>query len=56
MYVVVVVLLIDGFHVPVMLFIDVVGNAEILAPLQKVPTGLKLGVIGFGALRLTELS
>ncbi len=51
-----VVLLIAGFQVPVMPFVDVVGKAEMLAPLQKGPTGLKLGVIGFGALRLTELS
>ena len=37
-------LLIAGFHVPVMPFVDVVGNAGILAPLQNGPTELKLGV------------
>ena len=37
-YVVVVVLLMAGDHVPVMLLLDVVGNAEMVAPEQYGPT------------------
>ena len=37
-------LLIAGAQVPTMLFVEVVGNAGILAPLQKGPTGSKVGV------------
>ena len=43
-YVVVVVLLIAGLHVPVMLFVDVVGRAGIEAPAQYGPAELKVGV------------
>jgi hypothetical protein len=45
--VVVAVLLIAGLQVPVIgvAFVDDVGNAGILAPLQNGPTGLKVGVI-----------
>ena len=37
-YVVVVVLLMAGDHVPVMLLLDVVGNAAMVAPEQYGPT------------------
>ena len=37
-------LLIAGVHVPVMLLIEVVGNAGIDAPLQYGPTTEKVGV------------
>ena len=43
-YVVVVVLLIAGVHVPVMPLVDVVGNAGIEAPLQNGPTAANVGV------------
>ena len=38
-------LLIAGAHVPTILFVEVVGKAGILAPLQKGPTGSKVGVM-----------
>ena len=38
-------LLITGAQVPTMLLVEVVGNAGILAPLQKGPTGSKAGVM-----------
>ena len=47
------VLLIAGFHVPVMPFVDVVGNAGILAPLQNGPMELKLGVVAWSTVKLT---
>lgn len=43
-YVVVLVLLIAGLHVPVTLFKDIVGNAGIVAPEQYGPTALNEGV------------
>ena len=43
-YVVVVVLLIAGLHVPVTLFKDIVGNAGIVAPEQYGPTAFNEGV------------
>jgi len=43
-YVVVAVLLIAGDQVPVMPFVEVVGNAEMLAPLQYGPTAANVGV------------
>ena len=45
-YVVVVVLSNAGDHVPVIPFVDVVGNAERLSPLQISATGSKVGVKG----------
>lgn len=45
-YVVVTVLLIAGDHVPVVPFVEVVGNAEMEAPEQNGPTGLNVGVSG----------
>ena len=45
MYVVVVVLFIAGLQVPVIPFVDVVGNAVIVAPEQYGPSGLKVGVV-----------
>jgi hypothetical protein len=38
------VLLIAGVHVPVMPLVDVVGNAEMEAPLQNGPTAANVGV------------
>ena len=57
-YVVVAVLLMAGDQVPVIggTLVDEVGNPGITAPLQKGPTGLKVGATGSGASRTTELS
>ena len=44
MYVVVVVLFNAGDHVPVIPFVDVVGNGDKVVPEQIGATGLKLGV------------
>ena len=44
-YVVVVVLVNAGLHVPVMLFVDVVGNAAKVAPEQMGATCVKVGTI-----------
>ena len=52
-YVVVVVLLIAGVHVPVILFVEVVGNAGIVAPLQYGPTAAKFGVT-FGVILMVS--
>ncbi len=41
----VVLLTIAGLHVPVMAFVDVVGNTGAAEPLQKGGTGLKVGVV-----------
>jgi len=43
-YVVVVVLLIEGDQLPVMPLVEVVGNAGTLAPLQYGPTAANVGV------------
>ena len=53
-YVVVAVLLIAGDQVPVMPFVDVVGKAEIVAPLQYGPTAANVGVT-FGVMVMVSV-
>jgi hypothetical protein len=53
-YVVVAVLLIAGVHVPVMLLVDVVGNAGIEEPLQNGPTAANVGVT-FGVMVIVSV-
>ena len=54
-YVVVAVLLIAGAQVPVMLFVEVVGNAGIEAPLQNGPTAANVGVT-FGLMVMVSVA
>ena len=49
-----VVLLIDGDHVPLIPFVDIVGNGEILAPEQYGPTCVKVGVVS-GVILIVKL-
>ena len=39
------VLTVDGFHVPVTPFVDVVGNAPAVAPTQYAPNCVNVGVV-----------
>jgi len=53
-YVVVVVLLIEGDQLPVMPLVEVVGNAGTLAPLQYGPTDANVGVT-FGVIVIVSV-